>query len=45
MNYQMIGLVFAIAGALATVGYFILGVSWLKALRDIRDRLGPGSTR
>lgn len=40
MNFQMIGFVCAVLGALATIAYLALGVSGRSVLRDIRDRLG-----
>lgn len=40
MNTQTIAMVAAGFGVIATVVYMLLGIAGIKALRDIRDRLG-----
>jgi hypothetical protein len=39
MDYQLIGLIFAVVGVIGSVLYLFLGVSLLKTLQQVRDRL------
>lgn len=39
MDEQTIGLIFAIIGVVATVGYLVLAIMGINLLKEIRDRL------
>jgi len=39
MDYQLVGLIFAVVGVIGSVLYLFLGVSLLQTLRQVRDRL------
>ncbi len=39
MNYQLLGLIFAVVGVIGSVLYLLVGVSLLQTLRQMRDRL------